>query len=60
MTPWPLVVAIMAPIGGRLADRFSAAPYFANVRGCSQATALAQYLQAFLYANVRRSPLFTV
>jgi len=22
MTPWPLVVAIMAPIGGRLADRF--------------------------------------
>ena len=24
MTPWPLVVAIMAPIGGRLADRFSA------------------------------------
>src|SRR5246127_414674 len=24
MTPWPLVVAIMAPIGGRLSDRFSA------------------------------------
>jgi MFS transporter, DHA2 family, multidrug resistance protein len=24
LTPWPLVVAIMAPIGGRLADRFSA------------------------------------
>jgi DHA2 family multidrug resistance protein-like MFS transporter len=24
MTPWPLVVAIMAPIGGRLADRYSA------------------------------------
>ena len=24
MTPWPLVVAIMAPIGGRLADRFPA------------------------------------
>jgi MFS transporter, DHA2 family, multidrug resistance protein len=24
MTPWPLVVAVMAPIGGRLADRFSA------------------------------------
>ena len=24
MTPWPLVVAIMAPVGGRLADRFSA------------------------------------
>jgi MFS transporter, DHA2 family, multidrug resistance protein len=24
MTPWPLVVAIMSPIGGRLADRFSA------------------------------------
>jgi DHA2 family multidrug resistance protein-like MFS transporter len=23
MTPWPLVVAIMAPIGGRLSDRFS-------------------------------------
>lgn len=25
MTPWPLVVAIMAPIGGRLSDRYSAA-----------------------------------
>jgi MFS transporter, DHA2 family, multidrug resistance protein len=24
MTPWPLVVAIMAPIGGRLSDRFPA------------------------------------
>ena len=24
ITPWPLVVAIMAPIGGRLSDRFSA------------------------------------
>jgi len=24
LTPWPLVVAIMAPIGGRLSDRFSA------------------------------------
>ena len=24
MTPWPLVVVIMAPIGGRLSDRFSA------------------------------------
>ncbi len=24
MTPWPLVVAFMAPIGGRLSDRFSA------------------------------------
>jgi DHA2 family multidrug resistance protein-like MFS transporter len=24
MTPWPLVVAIMAPIGGRLSDRYSA------------------------------------
>src|SRR6202012_4494598 len=24
MTPWPLVVAIMAPIGARLSDRFSA------------------------------------
>ena len=24
MPPWPLVVAIMAPIGGRLSDRFSA------------------------------------
>jgi DHA2 family multidrug resistance protein-like MFS transporter len=24
MTPWPLVVAIMAPIGGRLSDRFAA------------------------------------
>jgi len=24
MTPWPLVVAVMAPIGGRLSDRFSA------------------------------------
>jgi DHA2 family multidrug resistance protein-like MFS transporter len=24
MTPWPLVVAIMSPIGGRLADRFPA------------------------------------
>lgn len=24
MTPWPAVVAIMAPIGGRLSDRFSA------------------------------------
>ena len=24
MTPWPLVVAIMAPIGGRLSDRHSA------------------------------------
>jgi len=24
LTPWPLVVAIMAPIGGRLADRFPA------------------------------------
>src|ERR1700730_5175133 len=24
MTPWPLVVAIMAPLGGRLSDRFSA------------------------------------
>ena len=24
MTPWPLVVAIMAPIGGRLADRYPA------------------------------------
>jgi len=24
MTPWPLVVAIMAPVGGRLSDRFSA------------------------------------
>ena len=24
LTPWPLVVAIMSPIGGRLADRFSA------------------------------------
>jgi MFS transporter, DHA2 family, multidrug resistance protein len=24
MTPWPLVVAIMAPISGRLSDRFSA------------------------------------
>jgi MFS transporter, DHA2 family, multidrug resistance protein len=24
MTPWPLVVAIMSPIGGRLSDRFSA------------------------------------
>jgi DHA2 family multidrug resistance protein-like MFS transporter len=24
MTPWPLVVAIMAPLGGRLADRYSA------------------------------------
>jgi MFS transporter, DHA2 family, multidrug resistance protein len=24
MTPWPLVVAIMAPIGGRLSDKFSA------------------------------------
>jgi MFS transporter, DHA2 family, multidrug resistance protein len=24
MTPWPLVVAVMAPVGGRLADRFSA------------------------------------
>src|SRR6266852_722767 len=24
MTPWPLVVAIMAPIGGRQSDRFSA------------------------------------
>jgi len=24
MTPWPLVVAFMAPIGGRLADRYSA------------------------------------
>jgi DHA2 family multidrug resistance protein-like MFS transporter len=24
MTPWPLVVGIMAPIGGRLADRFPA------------------------------------
>src|SRR5258708_5145647 len=23
MTPWPLVVAIMAPIGGRLSDRYS-------------------------------------
>jgi DHA2 family multidrug resistance protein-like MFS transporter len=23
MTPWPLVVAVMAPIGGRLSDRFS-------------------------------------
>jgi DHA2 family multidrug resistance protein-like MFS transporter len=22
MTPWPLVVAIMAPIGGRLSDRY--------------------------------------
>ena len=25
MTPWPLVVAIMAPTGGRLSDRYSAA-----------------------------------
>ena len=25
MTPWPLVVAIMAPIGGRLSDRYPAA-----------------------------------
>jgi DHA2 family multidrug resistance protein-like MFS transporter len=24
MTPWPLVVTIMAPIGGRLSDRYSA------------------------------------
>jgi MFS transporter, DHA2 family, multidrug resistance protein len=24
MTPWPLVVAIMAPLGGRLSDRYSA------------------------------------
>src|SRR6201990_2120874 len=24
MTPWPLVVAIMAPIGGRLSDRYPA------------------------------------
>ena len=24
MTPWPLVVAIMAPIGGRLSDRYAA------------------------------------
>jgi DHA2 family multidrug resistance protein-like MFS transporter len=24
LTPWPLVVAVMAPIGGRLSDRFSA------------------------------------
>jgi DHA2 family multidrug resistance protein-like MFS transporter len=24
LTPWPLVVAIMSPIGGRLSDRFSA------------------------------------
>jgi DHA2 family multidrug resistance protein-like MFS transporter len=24
MTPWPLVVAVMAPLGGRLADRYSA------------------------------------
>ncbi len=24
MTPWPLVVAFMAPIGGRLADRYPA------------------------------------
>jgi len=24
MTPWPLVVAIMAPIGGRLSDRYTA------------------------------------
>lgn len=24
MTPWPLVVAVMAPLGGRLSDRYSA------------------------------------
>jgi DHA2 family multidrug resistance protein-like MFS transporter len=32
MTPWPLVVAIMAPIAGRLSDRYP--------RGCSAASVL--------------------